>query len=68
MLSEKHFIKKHSIEMPDSELHISDPIRVYLNSNEKSLLIKEKKKNQPLGLFLYLANIQSSSLQINLVS
>lgn len=66
MLSEKHFIRNHSMEMPDSELHISDPIRIYLNSNEKSLLIKEKI--QPLGLFLYLENIQSSSLQINLVS
>lgn len=52
MLSEKHFIRKHSIEMPDSELHISDPIRVYLNSNEKSLLIKEKKKKiNHLGYF-----------------
>lgn len=66
MLSEKHFIRKHSIEMSDSELHISDPIRIYLNRNEKGLLIKEK--NQPLGLFIYLANIPSSSLQINLVS
>lgn len=43
MLREKHFIRKHSIEMPDSELHISDPIRIYLNSNEKRLLIKGKK-------------------------
>lgn len=54
------------MEMPDSELHMSDPMRIYLNSNEKSLLIEEKKS--PLGLFLYLENIQSSSLQINLVS
>lgn len=42
MLSEKHFIRKHSIEMPDSELHISDSIRIYLNCDEKNLLIKEK--------------------------
>lgn len=52
MLSAKHFIRKHSIEMPDSELHISDPIRVYLNSNEKSLLIKEKKKSTTWAIFI----------------
>lgn len=55
LLSEKHFYT------------CQWPIRIYVNCKEKSLLIKNNWINQPFRLFLCLASIQASSLQIHLV-